>query len=130
MVATNYLSAIERSEQKLPTGLNPQGDYPANPNFGAATCGVSSVGLVKDTAPGRYDLNARFGEGQDIIADFRELQGGVRARDNEFLCGNTADEEGRLRYTVSYDASAIDEELVGEWKVRMERVLEVGESRL
>lgn len=125
MVATNYLSAIERAEQKQPTGLNPQASYPANPNFGAATCGVSSVGLVKDTAPGKYDLDQDFGAGQDVIADFRELKGGVRARDNEFLCGNSADGEGRLSYAVSYDASAMDEGLVQEWRRRMENVLEL-----
>ena len=136
MVATNYLSAVERAEEKLPVqyrnGVNPQGAYPANVTFGAATCGVSSVGLVKDVAPGKYDLDGVIlgVEGRDLAADFRELRGGVRARDNEFLCGNSADAEGRLSYSVSYDASAMDEEKVLEWQRRIERVLEMGGSRL
>ena len=135
MVATNYLSAVERAEEKLPSqyrsGVNPQGAYPANVTFGAATCGVSSVGLVKDVAPGKYDLDAVvLGGERDLAADFRVLMGGVRARDNEFLCGNSADGEGKLSYSVSYDASAMDEGKVVEWKRRMEEVLEVDEGRL
>jgi hypothetical protein len=126
MIASNYLTAVERAEDKLPpqyrTGVNPQGRYPANVNFQTATCGVSSVGLVKDVQPGKYDLDDM--RSKDLVADFRELKGGVRARDNEFLCGNSSDAEGRLEYSVSYDASAMDEGLVEEWKRRMETILE------
>jgi hypothetical protein len=134
MLASNYLTAVERAEDKLPPqyrqGVNPQGAYPANATFQAATCGVSSVGSVKQwVTPGKYDLNEK--NGKDVIADFRELKGGVRARDNEFLCGNFSDAEGRLGYAVSYDASAMDEELVDQWKRRIESILEPGpESKL
>ena len=61
-VATNYIIAVEMLERKLPErykqGLNPQGAYPPNFSAGLATCGVSSVGLVRDCAPGKYDLDA------------------------------------------------------------------------
>jgi hypothetical protein len=127
MLASNYLLAVERAEDKLPPqyrkGVNPQGAFPANFTFQASTCGVSSVGSVKQwISPGKYDLNEK--SGKDLVADFRELKGGVRARENEFLCGNFSDAEGRLQYTVSYDASAMDEELVERWKHRMETILE------
>ncbi|KIW01038.1 uncharacterized protein PV09_07553 [Verruconis gallopava] len=136
MLATNYITAVERAEDKLPVqykrGVNPQGNYPANSAWSAATCGVSSVGLVKECTPGRYNLDLPLGSPtsgeRDLIVDFRELRGGVRARDNEFLCGNSSDQEGRLSYAVSYDASAMDEQLVELWKRKMESVLEPDSS--
>jgi hypothetical protein len=135
MLATNYLVAVERADKMLPekyrSGFSPQGAYPAQVGS-LATCGVSSVGLVKDCAPGKFDLNIPLSGPRDVIADFRELRGGVRARDNEFLCGNSADEQGRLSYSVSFDASAMDLGKVEEWKRRIENVLEPGDrvSRL
>lgn len=135
MIATNYVSAVERAEEKLPeqykSDVNPQGIYTPIWAPGSATCGVSSVGLVKDCAPGKYDLDMPLAREQDLAADFRDLKGGVRARDNEFLCGNSADNRGRLSYSVSYDASAMDGKLVKEWENRMLTILErEAESKL
>jgi hypothetical protein len=125
MMASNYLLAIERVEAKLPPhlrlGVNPQGAYPGNWSFQTATCGVSSVGSVKQwVGPGRYSL----GGGRDFGVDYRGMRSGVRARDNEFLCGASSEADGLLRFSVSYDASAMDEELVKLWEEKITTILE------
>ncbi|KAJ9669354.1 hypothetical protein H2201_000706 [Coniosporium apollinis] len=133
MIATNYIAAVERAETKLPperrTGMNPQGAYPANYNFGSATCGVSSVGSVKDLlSPGMFDLSKEPENG--LVADYRSLRSVVRARDNEFLVGSAGDNTG-IHFFVSYDGNAVPEEKAQEWKAKMETLLEPGErSRL
>lgn len=125
MMAGNYLLAIERVKDKLPphlrVGIDPQGAYPGNWSFQTATCGVSSVGSVKQwVGPGRYNL----GGGTDFGVDYRNMRSGVRARDNEFLCGASSEEDGLLRFKVSYDASAMDEELVKLWEDKIMTILE------
>lgn len=125
MMAGNYLFAIERARDKLPAhlrvGLNPQGPYPGNQSFQTATCGVSSVGSVKQwVGPGRYSL----GDGTDFGVDYRNMRSGVRARDNEFLCGASSEADGLLQFKVSYDASAMDEELVKVWEDKITTILE------
>ncbi|QDS73005.1 hypothetical protein FKW77_009046 [Venturia effusa] len=128
MMASNYLLAIERVKAKLPPhlreGIDPQGAYPWNSSFQTATCGVSSVGSVKHwVGPGRYNL----GGGTDFGVDYRNMRSGVRARDNEFLCGASSEADGLLRFSVSYDASAMDEELVKLWEERIATILEPSE---
>jgi hypothetical protein len=126
MLARNYLTAVERAESKLPeqfrTGINPQGAYPANVLISSATCGVSSVGSVKHwVASGKYRLDDTS---KDLVADFRGVRRGVRARDDEFLVGSMGDSEGMIHFGVSYDASAIDEERVKRWKERIETAMD------
>lgn len=125
MMAGNYLLAIERVKEKLPPHLrvdvDPQGGYPVNLSFQTATCGVSSVGSVKQwVGPGRYNL----GRGTDFGVDYRNMRSCVRARDNEFLCGASSEADGLLRFTVSYDASAMDEDLVKVWEEKIATILE------
>ncbi|TID16548.1 hypothetical protein E2P81_ATG11971 [Venturia nashicola] len=125
MMASNYLLAIERMEAKLPpdlrVGTDPQGAYPGNLSFQTATCGVSSVGSVKQwVGPGRFNLRG----GTDFGVDYRNMRSCVRARDNEFLCGASSEDDGLLRFTVSYDASAMDEELVKVWENKITTILE------
>jgi hypothetical protein len=125
MMASNYLLAIERVKAKLPPHLrlgdDPQGAYPGNWSFQTATCGVSSVGSVKQwVGPGRYSLRG----GTDFGVDYRGMRSGVRARDNEFLCGASSEADGLLRFSVSYDASAMDEELVRLWEDKIMTILE------
>jgi hypothetical protein len=129
MLAENYLRAIEYAEQKLPqqhkTGANPQGEFPANVFITSATCGVSSVGSVKQwLASGKYPLDDDDVGERDLAADFRDVRQGVRARNNEFLVGSKGDSEGNIHFGISYDASTMDEELVRRWKGRIERILE------
>ncbi|KAF2146721.1 uncharacterized protein K452DRAFT_282907 [Aplosporella prunicola CBS 121167] len=130
IIASSYITAIERADQKRPphlrTGVNPQGAYPANVNFASATCGVSSVGLIrKFLAPGHYKLDDAAMDERGFAADFRmeNLMTGVRARDNEFLCGSWGMDDG-LHFNVSYDGNAIDEEKAMLWKRKMETLFE------
>lgn len=131
LIANSYLVAIDRGESKLSperrTGINPQGLYPANMSISGATCGVSSVGSVTQFFhPGMHKLE-NVGNGVDFAADFRSVQMGVRARDNEFLVGSRTDSEG-IRFGVSFDGNAIDEKAVQIWKQRIEAMLDVNET--
>lgn len=128
LIANSYLVAIERGESKLPperrTGINPQGSYPANMILSGATCGVSSVGSVTHFFhPGMHKLE-NVGNAADFAADFRSIRMGVRARDNEFLVGSGTESDG-IRFGVSFDGNAIDEEAVQLWKQKIETMLDV-----
>ncbi|KAF1346996.1 hypothetical protein BDV97DRAFT_300185 [Delphinella strobiligena] len=129
VIAMNYIGAMERLRAKLPEHLkeslgshSPQGDLTLRPNPTMATCGVSSVGR-SGWKIGEYDVNSRLPEGEDaFIADYRGFRQNVRARDGEFLVGISGDDEG-ISANVSYDGNSIDEELVREWKTRMQNML-------
>lgn len=132
LLAHNYLGAVERADSKLPLerqrGINPQGDYPANVNFGGATCGVSSIGSTREwVRAGEYPVDGAAAEGKDFVADFRSVSMGVRARDNEFLVGSNSDSEGLVHFGVSFDGNAVDEADVERWKHKMEMLLEAAD---
>jgi hypothetical protein len=134
LLASGYLYQIERVEGKLPahrkTGLNPQGSLPAKTSQSGATCGVSSVGLTSTFFPhGAYDFNDIEKEGKDLVAEFRDLITGVRARDNEFLVGSSTDAYGIVRFGVSYDQSAISEEAADAWTMKIKSLLEPQQIR-
>lgn len=127
VLAIQYLSSLERSNAILPpekrsAGPGPQGAYPMRPNNTAQTCGVSSVGrrdaIIKR---GMYDLEAE--DVRDFVADFRDTAASVRVRDGEFLIGVGGTEDG-LFIAVSVDATAMDPQLVEEWRQRFLHILE------
>lgn len=90
-----------------------------------ATCGVSSVGsLATFFKPGAYNLQD-LGD-RDFAADFRNVNIGVRARENEFLVGSLTTAEGIVAFGVSYDLNAISQERAELWKMTIESLLEVG----
>lgn len=125
IMASNYLLTTELVKEKLPPhlhmGTDPQGAYPVNGSFQAATCGVSSVGSVRRwIGSGRYSLDG----GTDFGVDYRDMRSCLRARDNEFLCGASTEDDGLLRFSVSYDASAMDGELVKVWEDKIATILE------
>lgn len=131
LLANAYLGAIERADARLPEderwGANPQGDLQPSAFQSRATCGVSSIGATAQwLAAGKYDLNAVWDNGKDMVADFRELRQGVRARDDEFLVGSSTDAEGRVRFGVSYDENAISPEMAGRWRDVIEGLMEGG----
>lgn len=129
MTAMNYISAVERTRAKLPDHLkdslgshSPQGELAVQPNPTMATCGISSVGK-SGWKIGEFDLDAELVPGEDaFVADFRSLRQNVRARDGEFLVGIGGGDDG-IHVSVSYDARAMDEDLVNEWKMKMETFL-------
>jgi len=140
MLQTQYLGSLERAGEKLPAELrgengssssggssnaNPQGAYPMRPNSTLQTCGVSSVGR-RDAliGPGMYNVQSllntcRTGSGKDFVADFKDIDAAVRAREGEFLIGVGGADESGLWVTCSADASALDPELMGEWRERL-----------
>ena len=127
LLPSMYLTSIERSEMLLgPEGrvcLSPQGQYPARPGNGLATCGVSSTGLRSGLiSSGRYDVHDESSR-KEFVADLRAFGPGVRAREGEFLCGNSADEKGNFNFMVSWDGNAIDPEKVKVWAEVMEGLL-------
>lgn len=126
LIATTYLGTVEREDSKRPParrrGTNPQGAYPANINMAGATCGVSSIGSVRHLLdPGKHDLNKQ--DGKDFVADFRKVDMGVRARDNEFLVGCVGTADG-ISFAVSFDGNAIDEDQAQRWKEKMVALLD------
>ncbi|KAL5411714.1 hypothetical protein PMIN04_010141 [Paraphaeosphaeria minitans] len=135
LLANAYLNAIERSDSKLPEGLawgvTPHGDLapPSSSSF-RATCGVSSIGRTAQwLAAGTYSLDLDGSEGgreKDFAADFLDLRQGVRAREEEFLVGSNTDAEGRVRFGVSYDESAISGGWAGRWRDVVEGLMEGG----
>lgn len=127
VLAIQYLSSLERSNGILPPekrrpGPGPQGAYPMRPNNTSQTCGVSSVGrrdaIIRE---GMYDIDNS--QGKDFVADFRDTSASVRVRDGEFLVGVGGTEHG-LFIAVSVDATAMDPQLVQEWRTRFLNVLE------
>lgn len=134
LLASGYVATLERVDAKLPperqTHVTPQGSLEASMGQYGATCGVSSVGSI---APffkaGRNDLNDM--SGKDMVADYRNLRIGVRAREYEFLIGSSTNAEGRVGFGVSYDMNAISIEAAENWKQKIENLLEKGSgSRL
>lgn len=125
VLATQYLSSLERCEALVPPalrkGVDPQGAYPMRPNATRQTCGVSSVGrgalVVECENAGTMD-----GE-RDLIAEPEGLNAGVRAREGEFLIGIGGGDEG-LWANVSVDLATMDPKLVVEWQRRFECFLE------
>jgi hypothetical protein len=133
LLATGYLSQIERVDAKLPaerrTGLSPQGELKPRIGQYGATCGVSSVGSLKAYfRPGEYDLKNL--EGKDFAADYRGLKMGVRARENEFLIGSSTDANGIVGFGVSYDMNAISQEVAQKWAETVSGLLERDGPRL
>jgi hypothetical protein len=135
MLQTQYLGSLERANEKIPAEFrsgannNPQGAYPMRPNATMQTCGVSSVGR-RDAfiGPGMYDVKSLLGSEKDFVADFKDIDAAVRARDGEFLIGVWGTESG-LGLTVSADASTLDPDLMGAWQVRLGEIFkEMGES--
>jgi hypothetical protein len=131
LLATGYLSQIERVDSKLPaerkTGFTPQGALKPRVGKYGATCGVSSVGSLKAYfRKGEYDLENT--EGKDFVADYRGLKMGVRARENEFLVGSSSDAGGIIGFGVSYDECAISQEAAQRWVRTIEGLLEPGDG--
>ncbi|KAL1590651.1 hypothetical protein WHR41_00794 [Cladosporium halotolerans] len=124
MLATQYVSSIERAAKMLPEGeveAGPQGAYAMRPNATVQTCGVSSVGKrAALIGRGMYDFEE---EGRDFVADFWDMKAAVRAREGEFLIGVEGAEDG-LSIFVSADASAMDPGLVKEWQGRLGEMFE------
>ncbi|KAM0714950.1 hypothetical protein Q7P37_009415 [Cladosporium fusiforme] len=129
MLATQYVASIERAQAKMPAELRgdsrgPQGDYPMRPNATVQTCGVSSVGrrdaLIQQHM---YDVQAPLREGKDFVADFKDMNAAVRAREGEFLIGVGGAEDG-LWLCVSADASALDPVLMKEWQARLHGIFD------
>lgn len=129
MLQTQYISSLERANDKVPASLRragpgPQGDYPMRPNATVQTCGVSSVGRRDGLiARGMYDVNAPLKGGKGFVADFRDIQACVRVRDGEFLVGVGGAEDG-LWLAVSADASNLDPVLMKEWQGRLQEMFE------
>lgn len=131
LLATGYVAQIEIIQGKLPperrssSYSSPQGSLPPSTAGFRATCGVSSVGsLATFFKRGTYDLQD-LGD-RDFAADFRDVNIGVRARENEFLVGSLTNAEGIVNFGVSYDLNAISEERAELWKTTIENLLEVG----
>jgi hypothetical protein len=132
LLATGYIAQIERVEDKLPperrspSFQNPQGSLaPSTAGFGA-TCGVSSIGpLASFFKRGAYDV--QYLGGKDFVADFRDVNIGVRAREDEFLIGSSTSAEGIVGFGVSYDLNSISAEAAEVWKETIEGLLEVRE---
>ncbi|GAB7352660.1 hypothetical protein MBLNU459_g3025t1 [Dothideomycetes sp. NU459] len=135
VISMNYIAAVERLRAKLPEHLrdslgthNPQGQLAVTPNGSLATCGVSSIGRTTWRA-GEYDVGAPLREGEDgFVADYRRSRQNVRARDGEFLVGIMG-EGDCIHANVSFDGNALDEDMVKEWKFRMENMLAGGPER-
>lgn len=133
MLQTQYLGSLERANEKLPAEMRdssssggtkgPQGDYPMRPNATMQTCGVSSVGR-RDAfiGPGMYDVKSPLvggSGGKDFVADFKDIDAAVRARDGEFLIGVGGAAASGLWLTVSADASTLDPDLMKAWQGRL-----------
>lgn len=126
-----YCSTLERQDSRFPpeqkAGVIVQGAYPVKPGGGLATCGVSSIGDISSFfSPPNVDASlVELTQERDVVADFKNITGCVRPREGEFLigaAGNTMKEE--IKFDTSFDASAIDEVKVEEWKRLVESILE------
>ncbi|KAI9709363.1 MAG: hypothetical protein M1820_003483 [Bogoriella megaspora] len=112
-------------------GWDVQGEYNVRPRESGATCGVSWLGKVEDFIRGpRWEggdtkVNNENG-GDDREAEFKALwvdvDNGVRVREREFLAVGVIMGES-VRFAVSYDGNAYDEELIRKWEKTMETIL-------
>ena len=73
---------------------------------------------------GMYDLDDYT---KDFVADYRNITATVRPRDDEFLVGIGGADDG-LWVNATIDGNAMDPELVEQWKIRFETILEDGEA--
>ena len=90
-------------------------------NHSVQTNGISSIGRADAVLKqGMYDLDD---ESRDFVADFRSITSNVRARDGEFLVGIGGSDVG-LWANASIDTCAMDPQLVEQWKMRLEHVLD------
>ena len=125
--ATSHRSSVSKQNYH-PNAVHPLSrtrKAPSTAGYGA-TCGVSSIGpLATFFKRGTYDLK-NLGD-KDFAADFRDVNIGVRARENEFLVGSSTSAEGIIGFGVSYDLNAISAEAAEVWKETMEGMLEVRE---
>lgn len=129
LIPALFCSTVERMEGRAASsqkaGVIVQGNYPAKTSPSMATCGISSVGDQSAVlAELEVDLSQPIPEGKDMLADFKELNSVVRARDGEFLVGAIG-YDNRFEFRVSFDANAIEMESAREWKRLMESLLDV-----
>jgi hypothetical protein len=118
LIAAGYLASVEKE-----LGMDVQGEYPMAEVMSEPTCAMSSVGSVKEwLREGMFPLDEC--DSKDFVADFRSVRQGVRARHNEFLVGCATFGDSRLHFGVSYDKTAMDEEMVKKWQHLMETILE------
>lgn len=127
--ANTYLMMQESVDRRLPRhmqkGVNVQGQYPAKVLWGRATCGVSSLGRIGHLfAEDAYPDSLSLGGEDALNANYKSLTVGVRARDNEFLVGVRTSWDDRLEMSVSYDATAMDDDKVRRWKELVQTMLE------
>lgn len=129
-----YCSTLERQDSRFPdsqkAGITVQGSYPARASASLATCGVSSVGDVSPMfdLPRADPTTVILSGKRDLVAEFKGNTGCVRSRDGEFLVGAIGDlQKEHVKFDVSYDASAMDEEKVGQWKELIESILDTVE---
>jgi hypothetical protein len=129
IIANNYIFALERRDFRVSTSqdaiLSPQGELRCQPKLTPATCGISSIGSkISDLYPGFHCLDSQSLEDDmnTFRADVCSVNLGVRARDDEFLIGCSSNTRG-IHFTVSYDASSIDDEKVERWKNWLLQVL-------
>ena len=125
LIASGYITDVEKE-----LGVDVQGEYPVAELMSEPTCSISSVGSVKEWfREGMFPLDES--DGKDFVADFRLIRQGVRARENEFLVGCCSFGDRRLHLGVSYDKTAMDEEMVNKWQHLIETILEPqGQPRL
>lgn len=133
LLATGYLSQIERVQAKLPTEMrsaefiDPQGSLTPRVGEYGSTCGVSSVGSIASFFKrGTHDLENM--DNKDFAVDFRNVVTGVRARDNEFLVGSSTNAEGIVGFGVSYDMNAISQDTAKMWSKKISGLLETGNN--
>ncbi|KAH9908515.1 hypothetical protein F4778DRAFT_717464 [Xylariomycetidae sp. FL2044] len=144
LMQLQYLDRIERVDSQLPPedpdapggkrriGGGAQGAYPAATSGSRCTYNISSVGR-RDAILGRgmYDVGSTpigYGEGdKDFVADFRDMQFGVRPREGECLIACVGTEDGLLALG-SVDGTTIDPALVEQWCQRFEHILDDGDD--
>ncbi|KAF2096291.1 hypothetical protein NA57DRAFT_79057 [Rhizodiscina lignyota] len=128
LLASGYIAQLDGGwNMKRPNGLrrspfNPQGDYPSSKDPSWSTNGVSSVGSLKHFFDDKAHSVPVQERSWDLEARWKNSRSGVRAREGEFLVGSMTLPYG-LIFSVSYDASIMDEEWVGKWKEKMETLL-------
>lgn len=138
-----YLATVERGHARLPDAVRaarqqagwsmPQGALPASGVTGAHTHGISNLGSLERLwrmlqARGEVEEDWEQPAGDDEPeVEMQEYEWSVRAREGEFLVG-VAEWKGRMTFCASYDAGAMDEGRVDEWKRVLGRMLESDED--